>query len=111
VLLSLSTKVWWHFVKSGGGQISISKRNPDASWDLRILTEKLCSEYRKAGFEILNKEIIVNSLGIVLGEGGADTKWLYLNKGTHEEEDRSEFDRDTVRVVITALTELDAALK
>lgn len=110
-LESLTIKVWWHFVRSGGGQISISKRNPDAAWDLRILTEKLCSEYGKAGFEISNKEIIVNSLGIVLGKSGADTKWLYLNKGTHEEEDRSEFDRDTVRVVITALTELDAALK
>ncbi|MES2674342.1 MAG: AAA family ATPase [Pseudomonadota bacterium] len=109
-LESLSTKVWWHFVKSGGGQISISKRNPDTAWDLRSLTEKLCSEYRKADFEIPNKVIIVKSLGSVLGEGGADTRWLYLNKGTHEEADRGEFDRETVRVVITALTNLDAAL-
>lgn len=58
-LESLTIKVWWHFVRSGGGQISISKRSPDAAWDLRILTEKLCSEYGKAGFEIPNKEIIV----------------------------------------------------
>jgi hypothetical protein len=37
-------------------------------------------------------------------------EWEYLNKGIHEEENRQEFDRSTVRKVVDALEKLDRAI-
>ena len=34
--------------------------------------------------------------------------WLYLNKGTHEEADRDDFDGNVVESVVVTLEELDA---
>ena len=41
---------------------------------------------------------------------GEPREWRYLNKGTHEESDRTEFDRQTVNIIVIALEKLDAAL-
>jgi recombinational DNA repair ATPase RecF len=110
-LEDLCNKVWWHFVKNGGGLISISKRNPDAPWDLRVLAEKLRAEFRKARFEIQNKENIVDALDQLLGENGQHIHWVYLNKGTHEENDREEFDQTVVAEIVYSLIQLDAAVQ
>jgi len=40
----------------------------------------------------------------------APREWRYLNKGTHEEADRAEFDRSTVKSIIDSLTGLDSVL-
>ncbi len=49
----------------------------------------------------------INSL---LGINGNCREWRYLNKGTHEENDRAEFDRGTVSAIIATLVNLDEAL-
>jgi hypothetical protein len=49
-------------------------------------------------------------LNAILGINQNGLEWKYLNKGTHEEEDRGEFDRSTVRTVVSALEGLDAAI-
>ena len=41
---------------------------------------------------------------------GDSREWRYLNKGTHEENDRAEFDRNTVSTIIIALERLDQAI-
>ncbi len=110
-LEDLCNKVWWHFVRNGGGMISISKRNPDAPWDLRVLAEKLRAEFRKASFEIQNKENIVDALNRLLGENGQHVHWVYLNQGTHEENDREEFDQAIVADIVNCLKQLDASVQ
>ena len=46
----------------------------------------------------------------LLGINGKSREWRYLNKGTHEEADRAEFDRNMVNEILTALEQLDTAL-
>jgi len=105
----LCNKVWWYFVRNGGGLVSISKRNPDAPWDLRILAEKLKSEVNKEKYGIPHKEEIVGAFNSLLGENGLHTHWVYLNKGTHEENDREEFDQAIVADIVRCLIQLDTA--
>jgi len=46
----------------------------------------------------------------LLGVNGESREWRYLNKGTHEEEDRSEFERQTVAEIVSVIEELDQVL-
>lgn len=109
-LESLCNKLWWHFTKHGGGAISVLKRNPDAPTDLRALADKLRAEFIKATFELPKKDEIAQQLAIILGQSGATMQWIYINKGTHEEDDLPEFDRETVRQIVDALVAIDAML-
>ncbi|WP_145643861.1 hypothetical protein, partial [Neorhizobium alkalisoli] len=45
--------------------------------------------------------------GKILGIAEANLVWTYLNKGTHEEADRDDFDAEVVEVVVRTLEELD----
>ncbi|MCW9012780.1 MAG: AAA family ATPase [Gammaproteobacteria bacterium] len=110
-LEDLCTKVWWHFVRNGGGLVSVGKRNPDAPVDLRLLAEKLKSEVNKDRYDIPNKEDIVNAFDSLLGPNGQHTHWLYLNKGTHEENDREEFDQAVVADIVRCLIQIDTAVQ
>jgi len=110
-LEDLCNKVWWHFVRNGGGLVSVGKRNPDAPWDLRLLAEKLRSEVNKERYEIPNKVDIVDAFDSLLGSNGQHTHWLYLNKGTHEENDREEFDQAVVADIVRCLIQLDTAIQ
>jgi hypothetical protein len=47
---------------------------------------------------------------MLLGINGDSREWRYLNKGTHEEADRAEFDRQSVQQIVAALEQLDAAV-
>lgn len=107
-LEQLDIKIWEYFRKNGGGSISISLRKYDAPWELRQLTSKLRKEINKPRFEGPNKEIVVQWLDQILGIGDGSREWRYLNKGTHEEMDRTEFDRGTVRQIVEALAQIDA---
>ena len=67
---------------------------------------------KKAKVDVPNKDEIIISLDLLLGlgkdEGGLH--WAYLNKGTHEEEDREEFDHITVKEIIESLERIDSSL-
>jgi energy-coupling factor transporter ATP-binding protein EcfA2 len=110
-LESLAKGKIWHYVsKYGDGNLSIKLRSADALIELRNLTEQLKTKIAKADFSDSNKTIVLNPIGSLLGISGDSREWRYLNKGTHEEEDREEFDRQTVDEIVTALEQLDAAL-
>ncbi|NLZ80042.1 MAG: hypothetical protein GX908_11110 [Gammaproteobacteria bacterium] len=49
-------------------------------------------------------------LNTLLGLNGDSREWLFLNKGTHEENDRAEFDPHIVETIVSTLEDLDAAL-
>ncbi len=54
---------------------------------------------------------VMLSLSTVLGTDAKQPPWTYLNKGTHDETDLPEFEQTVVNQIVTALEELDAALK
>ncbi|WP_302074302.1 hypothetical protein [Burkholderia glumae] len=50
----------------------------------------------------------MNALDAILGIPSTTLVWTYLNKGTHEEADREDFDRAQVTLVIETLEQIDA---
>ena len=104
-------KVWHYVNKHGDGNLSIKLSSATAPIILRNLTEQLKSKISKAGFTDSNKENVLGPLKMLLGINGDSREWRYLNKGTHEETDRAEFDRQTVSEIVDALEQLDAAFK
>ncbi len=103
-------KVWRYVNKHGDGNLSIKLRSITAPIELRNLTEQLKTKISEAGFSDRNKENVLRPLETLLGINGNSREWRYLNKGTHEETDRAEFDRHTVSEIVAALEQLDAAL-
>jgi hypothetical protein len=103
-------KVWRYVSRYGDGNLSLKLRAPSAPIELRNLTEQLKREIGKQGFSATNKEAVFTPINTLLGVSGDSREWRYLNKGTHEENDRAEFDRHTVEAIISALESIDAAL-
>ncbi len=113
-LESLLDKTWYHYGRycdKSDSLISVSRRSPDQPWDLRCLAENLKSKFNKSKADIPNKDQIVRSITDVLGTDAKQPPWLYLNKGTHDETDLPEFDQRTVSQIVSALEQLDVALK
>ncbi|WP_297807360.1 AAA family ATPase [uncultured Methylophaga sp.] len=104
-------KVWRYVTKYGDGNLSLKLRSPSAPIDLRNLTEQLRSKIGKQEFSAPNKEAVFTPIDTLLGFSGDSREWRYLNKGTHEENDRTEFDRHTVEAIISALEDIDVALE
>ena len=103
-------KVWRYVNKHGDGNLSLKLRSANSTIELRNLTEQLESKIAKDDFSDENKFAVLNPIESLLGVSGSSREWRYLNKGTHEEADRAEFDRQTVNEIVTALEQLDAAL-
>ncbi len=104
-------KVWRYVSRNGDGNLSIKLRSSSAPIELRNLTEQLKSKIEKGDFSAQNKETILIPLDVMLGINGNSREWRYLNKGTHEENDRAEFDRSTVESIVSELENLDSALE
>jgi hypothetical protein len=104
-------KVWRYVNKHGDGNLSIKMRSATAPIELRNLTEQLKTKISKADFSDRNKKDVLVPLETLLGINGASREWRYLNKGTHEEMDRAEFDRHTVGEIVEALEQLDSAFR
>jgi AAA15 family ATPase/GTPase len=103
-------KVWKYVNKHSDGNLSIIMRAFNAPIELRNLTEQLKKKIGKRDFGDQEKDKILNPLGILLGIDGSSREWRYLNKGTHEEMDRAEFDRHTVKKIVEALEQIEASL-
>lgn len=103
-------KLWRYVNKFGDGNLSLKLRSATAPIELRNLAEQLRSKLTKADFNHTDKDVVVTPLETLLGMSGDSREWRYLNKGTHEENDRAEFDRTVVESIIKALTQLDSAL-
>lgn len=104
-------KVWRYVHKYGDGYLSIKLRSAKDSIELRQLTDQLKKQISKDDFRDQNKNTILRPINTLLGIDGNSREWRYLNKGTHDEQDRAEFDRQTVSDIITALEDLDKALQ
>ncbi len=103
-------KVWKYVHRYGDGYLSIKLSSAKASIELRNLTEQLKKQISRGDFTDPNKNTVLDPINALLGPNGNSREWRYLNKGTHDEQDRTEFDRQTVSEMITALETLDQAL-
>lgn len=105
-------KLWKYVNKHGDGNLSIKLRAAKAPIELRNLSDQIRSKIKLGEFTDMNKESVLTPLNRLLlaGRNGESREWRYLNKGTHEEDNRPEFDRNTVHEIISALEELDITM-
>lgn len=107
---NINIRIWEEYRKTNGGMISLSFRQYNKPYDTRNLSEQLKSKFAKSNYVGPNKETVLENLSKLLGISGTSPEWRYLNKGTHEETDREEFEFGTVKEIVEALTKLDEVL-
>lgn len=107
----VKNKVWQYVNKYGDGNLSLKLRSATAPIELRNLTEQLKSKILKEDFSDSEKNAVLLPLEMLLGVDGGSREWRYLNKGTHEEADRTEFDGQIVKEIVIALEQLDNSMK
>jgi len=104
----LSEKVWRWLGSHDQGVLNLMLAGVGAEPPLRNLCEALVKKLRDAKtFNHANKESLLIAYGRILGIPANNLVWTYLNKGTHEEADRDDFDGELVESVVQTLEELD----
>jgi hypothetical protein len=104
----LTEKIWRWLGSHEHGMISVQLAGVGAEPALRNLCEALRRKITSAqSFVHANKPLILSSLDRVLGIPEQNLVWVYLNKGTHEEADRDDFDSNEVESVVVTLEELE----
>ena len=104
----LSEKVWRWLGSHDQGVLNLMLAGVGAEPPLRNLCEALVKKLRDSQtFNHANKESLLIAYGRILGIPANNLVWTYLNKGTHEEADRDDFDGELVESVVQTLEELD----
>jgi len=105
----LSEKTWRWLASHELGLLNLPLAGVGAEPGLR----DLCNALRKRlndsiTFAHANKDLLIAAYDRILGIPDSNLVWTYLNKGTHEEANRDDFDADLVETVIQTLESLDA---
>lgn len=105
----LSEKVWRWLASHDLGLLNVQLAGVGAEPGLRNLCEALRKRLDEAvTFNHANRPLLLAAYGRILGIPAANLVWTYLNKGTHEEANRDDFDADLVESVVQTLEEVDA---
>jgi hypothetical protein len=103
-----SEKVWRWLGSHDLGLLNLQPAGVGAEPGLRNLCEALLRKLHSAGtFVHANKQPLIDAYGRILGIPAANLVWTYLNKGTHEEANRDDFDANHVESVVATLEALD----
>ena len=105
----LTEKVWKWLSSHEQGLLTVQLAGVGAEVSLY----GLCGAIRKrladaTLFDHPHKTVLLTAYGRLLGIPSTNLVWLYLNKGTHEEADRDDFDAEVVETVVSTLEEIDA---
>ncbi|PMR75280.1 AAA family ATPase [Billgrantia endophytica] len=104
----LSEKVWRWLGSHNQGVLNLMLAGVGAGPALRNLCEALVKKLREAQtFDHANKVPLLAAYGRILGIPVNNLVWTYLNKGTHEEAGRDDFDGELVESVVQTLEDLD----
>jgi len=104
----LSEKTWRWLGSHDQGALNLMLGGVGAEPALRNLCEALFKKMRDSQtFNHPNREPLIAAYGRILGIPVTNLVWTYLNKGTHEEADRDDFDGQHVESVVHTLEELD----
>ncbi|TDT50900.1 AAA domain-containing protein [Enterobacter sp. AG5470] len=104
----LCEKTWRWLISHQQGVLTLMLAGVGAEPALRNLCEALAKRLRDAQtFNHANKAPLLTAYDRILGIPVNNLIWTYLNKGTHEEADRDDFDGELVESVVQTLEELD----
>jgi len=109
-LENIVTRLWKKISQKYKAGLSVEMRAPSVPPDLMTLVQSLNSFIKKN--DIKNIFQVNDIFDYLIGlESTYAVIWEYLNKGTHEEEGRDDFDHSIVNDIINNLFELDALVK
>lgn len=104
----LMNKAWKWLESHRVGNISVLIEGPGKEPQLRNLCEALRSRLQgNQTFAHPSKQPLVEGLQLILGIPEQNLVWLLLNKGTHEEANRDDFDLPSVEIVLSVLERID----
>jgi len=104
----LSEKTWRWLVSHELGVLTLQLAGVGAEPSLRNLCEAILKRLNDAAtFLHANKPLLQGAYSRILGIPAANPIWTYLNKGTHEEANRDDFDAGLVESVVQTLEVLD----
>lgn len=104
----LSEKVWRWLGSHNQGVLTLMLAGIGAEPSLRNLCESLVKKLRETKtFDHANKVPLLDAYNSILGIPVSNLVWTYLNKGTHEEADRDDFESELVDTVVRTLEKLD----
>lgn len=105
----LTAKVWAWLGRCDQGLLTLKIAGAGAEPALRNLCESLRAKLRGATtFTHEEKGAVIEALEAILGIPEQSLVWHYLNKGTHEEANRDDFDSRVVELVVQTLESLNA---
>lgn len=105
----LANKVWRWLGECDLGVISVKLAGVGDQPTLRNLCESLRARLNSARtFEHDEKQPVLDAMEQILGIPEHTLIWQYLNKGTHEEQDREDFDEGVVEQLVTLMEGMNA---
>lgn len=107
--LEMLTHRAWKWLESHRvGNIAVQIEGPGKEPQLRTLCEALRVKLNATPFFVHpSKQPLLDNLGTILGIPVQNLVWVLLNKGTHEEPNRDDFDRAHVETVLEVLGNID----
>lgn len=103
----LSNKAWKWLDSHELGELRIAMHGPTSPLNVRDLCDAIRLKLRdNATFAHPSNAPLREALEEILS--ASNLTWRYLNGGTHEEQDRDEFDRVEVELVVSRLERIDA---
>lgn len=104
----LSERTWRWLASHDQGVLNLQLAGVGAEPTLRNLSEALVKRLNDATtFTHANKPLLLAAYRRILGIPTANLVWTYLNKGTHEEANRDDFDAVLVEFVVQTIEALD----
>lgn len=105
----LANRIWKWLGQCDLGSISVKLGSATDQPSLRNVSEALRTRLNGADtFEHDDKAPVLHALGELLGIPRPTLMWQYLNKGTHEEQDREDFDEQVVEQLVQLLEGVNA---
>lgn len=103
----LTDKIWNWLTKNRQGQISLQFAGRGSEPGLRNLCDVLRKRLDDAHtFVHQDKPAVLEGLNTILGVPAPSMVWSYLNKGTHEEANRDDYDQSLVLTIVKSLEDL-----
>jgi hypothetical protein len=104
----LTYKLWRWLGKVDMGTLSLKIAGSGAEPSLRGVCEAMLARLSKApDFANPDKPVVIQSLGLILGQPEQSLVWMYLNKGTHEVANKDDFDDALVEQIVGQLEALN----
>jgi len=105
----LANKIWRWLGKCELGMISVKLAGVGDQPSLRNLCDGLRSRLHGAHtFAHDDKQPLLDAFAQILGIPEQTFMWNYLNKGTHEEQDRDDFDEGVVEQVVVLMERMNS---